>query len=75
MWAHFRMRLVVVEGHCHCLSRCKGRVSDIMIVEHKYISTPALTLIFKSQPVKQYPVVEETANQISIKIAEGHGYS
>ena len=51
-----------------------GRVTDILVIGDKFISSPSLTLLFKDLPIKQYQLVQETETEITIKIVKGDGY-
>ena len=65
------------ETTCSCrrtlplLESVEGRVTDILTLEQGYVSAPALTLIFKNQPIKQYQVIQETTNGILNQDCEG----
>jgi len=51
-----------------------GRVTDILVIGDKFISSPSLTLLFKDLPIKQYQLVQETETEITIKIVKGDEY-
>lgn len=53
----------------------EGRMTDIIVTEDKFISSPGLTLIFKDLPIKKYQVIQETRNEILIKIVKAGEYS
>lgn len=54
----------------------EGRTTDIIVTQNgNFISTPVLTLIFKNLPVKQYQVLQEKREKVTVKIVRGSGYS
>jgi len=58
------------------MSSIEGRTTDIIVTQDgNFISTPVLTLIFKDLPVKQYQVIQEKREKITVKIVRGSGYS
>jgi len=58
------------------ISSIEGRTTDIIVTQDgNFISTPVLTLIFKDLPVKQYQIIQEKIEEITVKIVRGSGYS
>jgi phenylacetate-CoA ligase len=58
------------------IKKIDGRISDILIdVNSYYSASPSAHYVFKGLPVKQYQIVQETAEKIKIKIVRGEGYS
>ena len=53
----------------------EGRITDTLVIGNKFISSPSLTLIFKDLPIKQYQLVQETENELTIKIVKADGYT
>jgi len=53
----------------------EGRITDIIVCHHGFISAPALTTVFKDMPVRQYQIIQESPDNIIIKIVPTEGYS
>lgn len=54
----------------------EGRITDIIYTPSgKFISSPAVTLIFKDLDVKQYQVIQKSYEKLIIKIVKGETYS
>ncbi len=53
----------------------EGRITDTLVIGNKFISSPSLTLIFKDLPIKQYQLVQETKNELTIKIVKADKYT
>ena len=53
----------------------EGRITDVIVYKDGFISSPILTTIFKKLPIKQYQVIQESLDDITIKIIPGGGYS
>ena len=59
------------------LIKCiEGRVTDIISTpKGKFISSPAVTLLFKNLEVNQFQIVQKTKEKLVIKIVKGPKYS
>jgi len=53
----------------------EGRITDTLVIGDKCISSPALTLVFKDLPIKQYQIIQETEGKIVVKIVKGADYA
>ncbi len=53
----------------------EGRITDTLVIRGKFISSPALTLVFKDMPVDQYQIMQESEDKIVVKIVKGSGYT
>lgn len=54
----------------------EGRVTDIICTpDGKFISSPALTLLFNDLNIEQYRIEQRSANKLVIKIVRGPRYS
>ncbi len=51
-----------------------GRITDRLVIGNKFISSPALTLIFKNLPIEQYQLVQESETELTIKIVKREEY-
>lgn len=70
------------DAACSCgrglplIKSIEGRVTDfIWTPSGKFVSSPAVTLLFKDMDVKQYQVVQESKEKLVIKIVKGLNYS
>lgn len=53
----------------------EGRITDIIVCKDGFISSPILTTIFKNLPVRQYQIIQESMEEIIVKIIKGNEYS
>lgn len=53
----------------------EGKITDILVVKGKFISSPGLNLIFKDLPINQYQLIQETEDEIVVKIIKEEGYT
>lgn len=54
----------------------EGRVTDIIRTpDGKFISSPALTLLFDGINIEQYRIEQKSAEELVIKVVKGPGYS
>ncbi len=73
---------VLSERACPCgrglpiLEEVVGRVSDIIRTqEGKLIAAPAVAHIFKDLPVKKFRVIQETEEELTIRVIKAPGYA
>lgn len=72
---------VLTSGKCRyginlpLMKSIEGCIFDIIVTKDKLISSTALHHIFNDLPINQYQIVQETENEILVKIVKGDGYT
>jgi len=72
---------VLTSEKCRCsvnlpsMKPIEGRIEDIIVTKEKLISSLALNPIFNDLPINQYQIVQETEDEILVKIVKGDGYT
>ena len=72
---------VLTSEKCRCsvnlpsMKPIEGRIEDIIVTKDKLISSLAINPIFNSLPINQYQIVQETEDEILVKIVKGDGYT
>jgi len=72
---------VPLDEACSCginlplMKSIEGRITDTLVIGDKFISSPALTLIFKDLPIKQYQLIQEAEGKIVVKVVRGASYT
>ena len=71
-----------LDERCSCgrnlplMKSIEGRTTDIIIFGNGVmLSGPALTLVFKDRNIEQYQVIQESKNELIIKIVKGSNYT